>query len=268
MKKLIYIGAISALLLTACGSEEKTATITPDEFKKLENGMSPDEVKEIVGGEAKVEEENQFNDLLVTLRFEGENGVEKESSAELLFNDGKLDVIMEDGLITKRKELTKEEKERIAENTANLMYKSSTGAVDEYVSTLKQIINNIKGNSIINMKDKELIEANRYSIELTSDIIVFIDVNKEDSIEVIRVAVTSNALATQNKEVEIAFKGLLQSVDKTLSVPQQSAILEELGFKNNGKLVDHTKAYTLNNVTYTYHSSIENDSVILQAKLK
>ncbi|MGA3602946.1 hypothetical protein ACPCXA_22895 [Lysinibacillus agricola] len=68
--------------------------------------------------------------------------------------------------------------------------------------------------------------------------------------------------------MKIAFDALLQSVDKTLSVPQQSAILEKPGFTGNEKLVDHTKAYTLNNVTYTYHNSIENDSVILQAKLK
>jgi len=269
MKKLFYIGALSALLLTACGGEEeKTATVTPDEFKKLENGMSLDEVKEIVGGESKNPDAKENDDLLLFLDYDGENGVDENSTVSLIFKDGKLSTFIEDGLTEEKVELTKEQKEQIEENVANSMYKSSTGAIDEYESTLKQIIADTKSNSIINMKDKKIVEAGRYGIELTSDIIVFIDVNKEDSIEEIRVAVTSNALATQNKEVKIAFEALLKSVDKTLSPPQQSAILEELGFTNNGKLVDHTKAYTLNDVTYTYYSSIENDSAILEAKLK
>ncbi|MGE7926361.1 hypothetical protein [Lysinibacillus xylanilyticus] len=92
--------------------------------------------------------------------------------------------------------------------------------------------------------------------------------NKDNNIGKISAAVSSNALATQNKEVKIAFEALLQSADNTLSIQQQSAILDKLGFTGVGKLVDHTEVYTLNNVTYTYHSSIENDSAILQAKLK
>ncbi|MFC9539231.1 hypothetical protein ACFTQ7_05035 [Lysinibacillus sp. NPDC056959] len=91
--------------------------------------------------------------------------------------------------------------------------------------------------------------------------------NKENHIEKISAAVSSNALATQNKEVKIAFEALLQSVDNTLSIQQQSAILEKLGFTGDGKLVDHTKSHSHSPFMYTYHSSIENDSAILQAKL-
>ncbi|QQP12863.1 hypothetical protein FJQ98_01875 [Lysinibacillus agricola] len=267
MKKLFYVGAMSILLLAACG-EEETATITPDEFKKLENGMSPDEVKEVVGGQPKNPDAKENDNLLLELDYDGENGVDKESSVSLIFKDGKLNSIIEDGLMTEKVELTKEQKEKIFEDVSNSMNKASTGAIDEYESTLKQIIAKTKSNSNINMKDKGLIEAGRYSIELKSDIFIFIDVNKENNIEKISTAVSSNALATQNKEVKIAFEALLQSADKTLSIQQQSAILDKLGFTGDGKLVDHTETYTLNDVMYTYHSSIENDSAILQAKLK
>ncbi|MEQ6353924.1 hypothetical protein ABNX05_04790 [Lysinibacillus sp. M3] len=266
MKKLFYIGAMSALLLSACG--EETATVTPDEFKKLENGMSPDEVKEIVGGKSKNPDAKEDDDLYLYLEYDGENGVDKESYVSLIFTDGKLDTILEDGLMTEKVELTKEEKAKIAEDVENSRNKASTGAIDEYETTLKQIITKTKSNSIISMKDKELIEAGKYSIELTSDIFMFMDVNKENNIEKISAATSSNALSTQNKEVKIAFEALLQSADKTLSTQQQSAILEKLGFTGDGKLVDHTEVYTLNNITYTYYSSIENDSVILQVKLK
>ncbi|MFJ5564843.1 hypothetical protein [Lysinibacillus xylanilyticus] len=266
MKKLFYIGAMSALLLSACG--EETATVTPDEFKKLENGMSPDEVKEIVGGISKNPDAKEDDDLYLFLEYDGENGVDKESTVSLIFTDGKLDTILEDGLMKEKVELTKEQKAKIAEDVERSKNKASTGAINEYETTLKQIITKTKSNSIISMKDKELIEDGKYSIELTSNIFIFVDVNKENNIEKISAAVSSNALSTQNKEVKIAFEALLQSTDKTLSTQQQSAILEKLGFISDGKLIDHTEVYTLNNVTYTYHSSIENDSAILQAKLK
>ncbi|OXS75938.1 hypothetical protein B1B04_02770 [Lysinibacillus sp. KCTC 33748] len=266
MKKLFYVGALSALLLSACG--EETATVTPDEFKKLENGMSPDEVKEIVGGKSKNPDAKEDDDLYLFLEYDGENGVDKESTVSLSFKDGKLTGISENGLMKEKIKFTKEQEEQIAENVANAISKSSADPIDEYETTLKQIITKTKGNSNISMKDKEIIEAGKYSIELTSDIFIFVDVNKENNIEKISAAVSSNALSTQNKEVKIAFEALLQSADKTLSTQQQSAIMEKLGFTSDGKLVDHTEVYTLNNVTYAYHSSIENDSAILQAKLK
>ncbi|MEB2299874.1 hypothetical protein LAV72_09600 [Lysinibacillus xylanilyticus] len=267
MKKLFYIGAMSALLLTACG-EEETATVTPDEFKKLETGMSPDKVKEVVGGISKNPDAKEDDNLLLELEYDGENGVDKESSVSLIFKDGKLNSIIEDGLITEKVELTKEQKEKIAEDVSNSMNKVSNDLIDKYETTLKQIITKTKSNSNISMKDKELIEAGRYSIELTSDIFIFIDMNKENHIEKISAAVSSNALATQNKEVKIAFEALLQSVDDTLSIQQQTAILEKLGFTGDGKLVDHTKSHSHSPFMYTYHSSIENDSAILQAKLE
>lgn len=103
MKKILFIGALSALLLTACG-EEETATITPDEFKKLETGMSTEEVKEIVGGKPKNPDAKESDDLLLTFDYDGENGVDKESSVSLIFKDGKLNTIIEDGLIEEKVE--------------------------------------------------------------------------------------------------------------------------------------------------------------------
>ncbi|MEY9975813.1 hypothetical protein [Lysinibacillus sp. RC79] len=103
MKKLFFIGALSALLLTACG-EEETATITPDEFKKLETGMSTEKVKEIVGGKPKNPDAKESDDLLLIFDYDGENGVDKEASVSLIFKDGKLNTIIEDGLIEEKAE--------------------------------------------------------------------------------------------------------------------------------------------------------------------
>lgn len=74
-------------------------TITPDEFNKLKKGMSYDEVVKVVGGKAKTNRTNQFDEKLVTYDYDGEKGVSADSKVSLLFNDGKLDVIMEFGLL-------------------------------------------------------------------------------------------------------------------------------------------------------------------------
>ena len=109
MKKIFMI-PIFIFLLTACG-KEPTATITKAEYQKLKEGMSYDEVKEIVGGEA--ESINEIDDHLVEYSFKGEGGAEKDATVTLLFNDEKLDTIIEDGLLEKRKKLTKEEEAEI-----------------------------------------------------------------------------------------------------------------------------------------------------------
>ncbi|MGE7926362.1 hypothetical protein [Lysinibacillus xylanilyticus] len=163
MKKLFYIGAMSALLLSACG-EEETATVTPDEFKKLENGMSPDEVKEIVGGISKNPDAKEDDDLYLFLEYDGENGVDKESSVLLTFKDGKLNDIYENGLMKEKVKFTKEQEEHIAENVANAISKASADPIDEYETTLKQIITKTKGNSNISMKDKEIIELENIAL--------------------------------------------------------------------------------------------------------
>ena len=50
---------IISIITLACG-DESIATITPDEFKKLEQGMSLDEVEEIVGGKSKIQKQKKM----------------------------------------------------------------------------------------------------------------------------------------------------------------------------------------------------------------
>jgi len=160
MKKILYIGALSALLLTACG-EEKIATVTPNEFKQLEKGMSPDEVKEIVGGKSKNPDAKEDDDLFLFLEYDGENGVDKESTVSLVFKDRKLNDIMETGLITEREELTKEEKEKIEEDIARIKSKVSTDEVEKIITDKLGKNNNSKKKVI------EKIEATDISLNLT-----------------------------------------------------------------------------------------------------
>lgn len=137
MKNILYVGVMSALLLTACNKEDakpiedkipveedkieenkdtakvettaddsekmEIATITPEKFKQIEIGMSYDQVKRIIGGTAK--NDDKFNETVATLYFDGEGGVNEDSSITIVFNGGIADIIMEDGLITKQEDV-------------------------------------------------------------------------------------------------------------------------------------------------------------------
>ncbi|MEK5500468.1 hypothetical protein [Bacillus sp. FSL M8-0168] len=79
---------------------EPVATITPEEYKKIKEGMTYDEVKKIVGGKAKSEE--KIGDYSLTdYDFDGENGLESHATVSLHFVADKLSVKSEYGLITK-----------------------------------------------------------------------------------------------------------------------------------------------------------------------
>ncbi|AVB10320.1 hypothetical protein C3438_12880 [Bacillus velezensis] len=79
---------------------EPVATITPEEYKKIKEGMTYDEVKKIVGGKAKSEYKiNKYSSP--DYDFDGEGGLENDATVSLHFVDGKLSVKSEYGLITK-----------------------------------------------------------------------------------------------------------------------------------------------------------------------
>ena len=87
----------------------KTSSITPKEYKQLKEGMTPEEVKKIVGGSAMSEEIDGDNDF--NWGYEGENGIENDSSARLYFEDDQLSFKIENGLLTKHNETDSEETE-------------------------------------------------------------------------------------------------------------------------------------------------------------
>ncbi|MFJ7407551.1 MULTISPECIES: hypothetical protein [unclassified Lysinibacillus] len=141
--------------ITASTDSEKmkVATITPEEFKQIETGMSYDQVKKIIGGTAT--NDKNFNESVVSLYFDGEGGVDEDSSVTIMFNGGKADVIIEYGLITKQEE-TKPQSEPseptyITEGEANAeKYPAEPGAMlyDKTESKFKGMNYYFKGELI------------------------------------------------------------------------------------------------------------------------
>lgn len=97
MKKIFSVG-FAAMLLTACGSEE-TATINKEEYNKIKEGMTVEQVRSIVGGKEK--RKDDFDDF-VQYTFDGENGVESDAFVIFTFYDDKLDSSTEIGLLTSK----------------------------------------------------------------------------------------------------------------------------------------------------------------------
>ncbi|KEK17297.1 hypothetical protein BAMA_15825 [Bacillus manliponensis] len=102
MVLLSFIGTV----LSACGSEE--VTISKDEFKQIKKEMSMKKVEEIVGGKGK-ENVNQSNPTLVEYEYPVLDGVEKDGYVYILFNDSKVDTILDFGLLKKKEQPKKED---------------------------------------------------------------------------------------------------------------------------------------------------------------
>lgn len=85
----------------------KISSITPQKYKQLKEGMTPEEVKKIVGGSAISEENEGDNDFV--WEYEGEKGIENDSTARLYFEDDNLSFKTEIGLLTKLNETNSEE---------------------------------------------------------------------------------------------------------------------------------------------------------------
>ncbi|NDI37091.1 hypothetical protein [Chengkuizengella sediminis] len=84
MKKILLITGILALFLVGCSNVENTSEITLEEYNKLEEGMTYEEVIEIVGSEGdKMVSEDRIEKYAWA-------GSEEKAMASITFQDGEL----------------------------------------------------------------------------------------------------------------------------------------------------------------------------------
>ncbi|MCY7492775.1 hypothetical protein [Bacillus safensis] len=105
-------------------SYSETVAITPEKYRKIKEGMTPHEVKELVGGSPRseeIEEDNYF-----TWEYAGEKGIENDASADLIFEDDRLSSKFESGLLTKHNETDSKE-----------TYESETADEEDELESLK-----------------------------------------------------------------------------------------------------------------------------------
>ncbi|WP_342500286.1 hypothetical protein MHH54_12200 [Bacillus sp. FSL K6-4563] len=100
------------------------ASITPEKYSQLKEGMTPKEVKKIVGGSARSEEIKEDNYFI--WEYEGEKGIENDASADLIFEDDRLSSKFESGLLTKHNETDSEQ-----------VYESEVAGEEDELESLK-----------------------------------------------------------------------------------------------------------------------------------
>lgn len=83
------------------------SSITPEKYNQLKEGMTPKEVKKIVGGSPRSEEIEEDNYFI--WEYAGEKGIENDASADLIFEDDRLSSKFESGLLTKHNETDSKE---------------------------------------------------------------------------------------------------------------------------------------------------------------
>lgn len=114
-KSLFFLMSISltVILISACSNADSTAGSTADgkiskeEFKQIKKGMSMEEVEKIVGGKGE-ENVNQYNPSLVEYKYPALDGATKDGYVFILFNDSKVDTILDFGLLMDKEQLEQE----------------------------------------------------------------------------------------------------------------------------------------------------------------
>ncbi|MEH7734180.1 hypothetical protein [Bacillus pumilus] len=100
------------------------SSITPEKYNQLKEGMTPKDVKKIVGGSARSEEIKEDNYFI--WEYEGEKGIENDASADLIFEDDRLSSKFESGLLTKHNETDSEQ-----------VYESEVAGEEDELESLK-----------------------------------------------------------------------------------------------------------------------------------
>ncbi|KAA0775800.1 hypothetical protein DN392_12680 [Bacillus sp. BB51/4] len=101
--------SLTVILISACSNADSTADgkISKEEFKQIKKGMSMEEVEKIVGGKGE-ENVNQYNPSLVEYKYPALDGATKDGYVFILFNDSKVDTILDFGLLMNKEQLEQE----------------------------------------------------------------------------------------------------------------------------------------------------------------
>lgn len=124
--------ALIIILVIVANVTEDVVPITPKEYKQIKEGMSYDEVKEIVGGKAGVETDID-GESMMEYEFDGSDGVEKDSTVTLIVQNGIVTTKLEDGLLKSTSDESTEEDE--ADNASEKEATASTNPKEDITAT-------------------------------------------------------------------------------------------------------------------------------------
>ncbi|WP_068983671.1 hypothetical protein [Lysinibacillus xylanilyticus] len=228
----------------AKSNDDKPATVTPDEFNKLKNGMSLEEVEKIVGGKPKNPDAKENDNLILIWEYDGENGIEKDSPVSLIFKDGKLNTIQQLGLII--------EKETEEEKAAREAKDAEENKLDYTIQEEK-----ISGSIWYVTLLTSLTEENdlRKLVELTSDLAK----SKKEKIDSIFVKVNiKNSLAKSyaaTGKVALSDMGLIQTKLKIINNYEFKYLVTEEHLTSKDDLKQSNESYSAEDILKAFQDA-------------
>lgn len=155
----------------------------------------------------------------------------------------------------------------VAENKSEEVKKTGL-TVDEYQTRINKALKEMGEKTKLKINSTNVTEDGKTAINLSKNIIIFLENDKNKDVKKASLAMTPNAYLTEKEDFKFAFLLLIGTVDDSLSFGDRNLVKNELGL-NDEKVFnkDYTKAYKKNGIMYTYTGNIK-DNFILQAELK
>ncbi len=135
------LGLIIILVIIANVTDE-VVQITPEEYKKIKEGMTYDEVKDIVGGKAKSEYKPDGYEW-TEYEFDGLDGVKDDATVTLFVEDDKVTTKIEDGLLEAKKEDNKTDDTSQEDVAASPNIKDDTTSVNQSSTNNEEAVSDV-----------------------------------------------------------------------------------------------------------------------------
>ncbi|MEB9420536.1 hypothetical protein P4J12_19640 [Bacillus cereus] len=166
-----------------------------------------------------------------------------------------------------KKEKEEKKKTEALEKNAKKKKDEHTGlTVDTYTKRVNDALKEMGEKTKLKVSSTNILEDGKTAINLSPDIIIFLETDKNKNIKKASLAMTPNAYFTEIEDFKFAFLLLIGTIDDSLSFGDRNLIKQKLGI-NDEKVFskDHLKSFKNNGIRYTYKGSIKNN-FILQAE--
>jgi hypothetical protein len=140
--------------------------------------------------------------------------------------------------------------------------------VEEYKNRINEALKQMGNEITLKILSTEVNEDGRTVITLSENIMIFLDLNKDETIKKVSLGMVPNAYFTEMDNFKFAFLLLVGTVDDTLSFGERNKVIQDLGLSDETVFAkEHLKTVIVNDIMYTYKGSIK-ENFILQAEYK
>ncbi|MEC2866378.1 hypothetical protein BK767_02040 [Bacillus thuringiensis serovar kyushuensis] len=188
---------------------------------------------------------------------------EQQSSEE---KENKKKSLAEEKERLKKEKEEKKKTEALEKDTKKKKDENTGLTVDTYTKRINDALEEMGEKTKLKVSSTNILEDGKTAINLSPDIIIFLETDKNKNIKKASLAMTPNAYFTEIEDFKFAFLLLIGTMDDSLSFGDRNLIKQKLGI-NDEKVFskDHLKSFKNNGIRYTYKGSIK-DNFILQAE--